>query len=191
MLMDQRLCFICRSLMLLFSNCLFSLRILTIFRKPLILTYGHISGAHFSVSKAYVHLTGHRVIHATFKWLWKSSCQNKHNVFFWLLLKDRLSTRELLRRRNMNIPDYSCVFCPSTEDESLEHLFISCWAKIDLLVGDDDPFATLEHLKHQLGVPFFMDIIILMSWCIWMQRNDLTFKGIHMHVFGTSRKNLA
>ena len=152
---------------------------------------------HFSVSKAYVHLTGHRVIHATFKWLWKSSCQNKHNVFFWLLLKDRLSTRELLRRRNMNIPDYSCVFCPSTEDESLEHLFIhfsfsrACWAKIDLLVGDDDPFATLEHLKHQLGVPFFMDIIILMSWCIWMQRNDLIFKGIHMHVFGTSRKNLA
>ena len=26
-----------------------------------------------------------------FKWLWKSSCQNKHKVFFWLLLKDRLA----------------------------------------------------------------------------------------------------
>jgi len=56
---------------------------------------------YFSSSKAYKHLIGHRVTHAAFKWLWKSACQNKHKVFFWLLLNDRLSTRELLRRRNM------------------------------------------------------------------------------------------
>ena len=44
----------------------------------------------FSISKTYVHLTGHRVIHAAYKWLWKSSCQNKHKVFFWLLLSEAL-----------------------------------------------------------------------------------------------------
>ena len=137
----------------------------------------------FSISKAYVHLTGHCVTHATFNWLWKSACQKKHKVFFWLLLKDRLSTRELLRRKNMILQDYSCVLCPSTSDESLEHLFIhcnferACWASIGLIVGNDGPYITLEHFKQQLGVPFFMEIIILMSWCIWMQRNDLIFKG--------------
>ena len=36
----------------------------------------------FSSSKAYTHLTGHRVTHSAFKWLWDSACQNKHKVFF-------------------------------------------------------------------------------------------------------------
>ena len=51
----------------------------------------------FSSSKAYTHLTGHRVTHIAFKWLWDSACQNKHKVFFWLLLHDRLSTRNCLK----------------------------------------------------------------------------------------------
>ena len=46
------------------------------------------------------------------------------------------------------------------------------------MVGQDDAFTTLENLKIQLGVPFSMDIIITMCWCIWMQRNDLIFRGI-------------
>ena len=42
----------------------------------------------------------------------------------------------------------------------------------------DDPFVTLEQFKLQLGVPFFMEIIVFMSWSIWMQQNDFIFKGI-------------
>lgn len=52
----------------------------------------------FAVSKPYKHLSGHAMVHPDFKRIWKSSCQNKNKVFSWLLLKDRLSTRELLRR---------------------------------------------------------------------------------------------
>ena len=84
----------------------------------------------------------------------------------------------------MNLPDYSCVTCLAAIEESLEHLFIhcpfviSCWDAIGIQIGFDDPFTTLEQLKLQLGVPFFMEIIILMNWCIWMQRNDFIFKGI-------------
>ena len=63
----------------------------------------------FSSSKAYKQLTGHRITHNAFLWLWRSSCQNKHKVFFWLLLKDRLSTRELLKRKNMELPNYTCL----------------------------------------------------------------------------------
>lgn len=65
----------------------------------------------FSTSKAYKHLTGHRPCRPFFRKIWKTSCQNKHKVFFWLLLIDRLSTRQLLRRRNMFLPSYSCVCC--------------------------------------------------------------------------------
>ena len=68
----------------------------------------------FSVSKAYKHMSGHLVLHPVYKWIWRSSCQNKHKVFFWLLIKDRLSTKELLKRKNMTLQDYSCILCQGT-----------------------------------------------------------------------------
>jgi hypothetical protein len=36
--------------------------------------------------------------------LWKTSVQKRHKVFFWLLLKDRLSTRNILWRRKSYRP---------------------------------------------------------------------------------------
>jgi hypothetical protein len=52
----------------------------------------------FSVKKAYRQLKGHQGVHPAFHWIWRSSCQAKHKVFFWLVLRDRLSTRELLKK---------------------------------------------------------------------------------------------
>ena len=137
----------------------------------------------FSTSKAYSHLTGHLQVHPLFHKLWKSSCQNKHKVFFWLLLRDRLSTRELLRRRNMHLPSYDCACCTLDVEETLSHLFLicpfaqACWIKLNVIV-EMDPFLAFEEIKTQLQVPFYMDIIVLSYWSIWMQRNDLIFKGI-------------
>jgi hypothetical protein len=119
-----------------------------------------------------------------FKWLWKSSVQKKHKVFFWLMLKDRLSTRNILRRRNQVIPSYECVLCNLNAEETLEHLFLncnfarSCWATLNLQIGDGDPFEVLTSFRHQLNLSFFMDIIIIMSWSIWMARNDFIFNGL-------------
>jgi hypothetical protein len=140
----------------------------------------------FSVSKAYKHMSGHRVLHPVYKWIWRSSCQNKHKVFFWLLIKDRLSTRELLKRKNMTLQDYSCIFCQGNIEESLTHLFltcpfaIQCWAWLNTQVDLSlDPFENLQNFKGQLQVPFFMEIIILMSWTIWRARNDFIFRQIN------------
>jgi hypothetical protein len=72
----------------------------------------------------------------------------------------------------MVLPDYTCVCCVDSEEESMADLFINCsfsqacWAFIGLLVGAADPFDTLMDLKDQLGVPFFMEVIIILSWCI-------------------------
>ena len=72
----------------------------------------YIWGHLFShMSKLYRQLTGHRMIYPVFKWLWKSWCLNKHCVFFSLLLVDRLSTRDILPRCNMDLPSYNCVYC--------------------------------------------------------------------------------
>lgn len=80
----------------------------------------------FTSHKAYLHSKGIVPTHPVFSRLWNSCCQNKRKVFFWLLLKDRLSTRELLRRKHMHLPNYSCVLCNLNEDESLIHLFLEC-----------------------------------------------------------------
>lgn len=52
-----------------------------------------------SLSKAYKILIGHTVIEPAYKWLRECSCQPKHKFFFWLLIKNRLSTRNILRRK--------------------------------------------------------------------------------------------
>lgn len=125
---------------------------------------------HISRTPAFSQLKeDHSVLHPVYKWLWKSSCQNKHKVFFWLLIKDRLSTRELLRRNHMELPDYSCVLCTASVEESLTHLFlecpfaIQCWDWINLHINHQlDPFQIFQSFKTQLHVSFFMEIIIVM-----------------------------
>ena len=69
--------------------------------------------AQLSSSKVYKSLKGHRDTHAAYSWLLQSSCQTKHKIFYWFLLKDRLSTRQLLRRKNMELQcRVIIVFCP-------------------------------------------------------------------------------
>jgi len=64
-------------------------------------TWTYIWGSpFFSTSRAYKHLTGHMPTHPFFRKIWMSSCQNKHKFFFWLLLKNRLSTREILTKEH-------------------------------------------------------------------------------------------
>ena len=138
----------------------------------------------FSTSKAYKHLNGHMPTHALFRKIWKSSCQAKHKVFFWLLLRDRLSTRALLRRRNMQLPSYDCACCTLDVEETLSHLFLTCpfaqvcWIKLNVIFVETDPFMALEEVQNQLQIPFHMEVIILYCWSIWMQRNDYIFKGV-------------
>jgi hypothetical protein len=103
--------------------------------------------------KAYKVLLGSRQVHPCFSWLWKASAQKKHKVFFWLLLKDRLSTRNILRRKNKVLPSYDCVLCQLHLDETLEHLFlccpfaISCWNLLHLVVTGSDPFQIIQSFK--------------------------------------------
>jgi hypothetical protein len=54
----------------------------------------------FKVSKAYKHFVGQHLVCPVIKKLWKTCCQSKHKVFFWLLLQDRLNTTQLLQRKS-------------------------------------------------------------------------------------------
>jgi len=139
----------------------------------------------FTSRKAYKQLMGTNSAHPIFKWIWKSSCQPKHKVFFWLIAQDRLSTRNILRRKHMHLPSYNCVLCPSNLEESSVHLFLdcafakTCWGLLGLtVISSPDCFQKLISFRDQLNVRFFMEVIILMCWSIWIVRNDLIFRGI-------------
>jgi len=73
------------------------------FNPQILMTVGPIFGeGRNSIVSQHKQLSGSAGVHPVFRWIWKSSCQHKHKVFFWLLAQDRLSTRNILRRKNMH-----------------------------------------------------------------------------------------
>jgi hypothetical protein len=76
----------------------------------------------------------------------------KHKVFFWLLLKDRLSTRELLRRKQMDLDSYTCDLCLRGKMETVAHLFFrctfakACWNLIGVSVVTSRPILHIIKL---------------------------------------------
>ncbi|KAG2609703.1 hypothetical protein PVAP13_4KG060500 [Panicum virgatum] len=84
----------------------------------------------------------------------------------------------------MHLPSYSCDMCDLGVEEDIKHLFSTCifatecWASIGIQMPNlQQPYAYLESLKLQLRVPFFMEIIILMTWSIWITRNGEIFRN--------------
>jgi hypothetical protein len=103
----------------------------------------------------------------------------KHKVFFWLLLKDRINTRDLLRRKTTALDSYTCDLCILQKLETTAHLILicnfakACWQSIGVtFISTRSMPHIFNRIRRKLGVSFFMDIIILMSWSIWSTRND-------------------
>ena len=81
----------------------------------------------YASSKYYRFCFRNIIPHEDFLWLWKSKSTPKLKFFCWLLLSDRLNTRNMLRRRHYNIGnDFSCMLCSPAPEETLEHLFFRC-----------------------------------------------------------------
>lgn len=144
--------------------------------------------AQYSSSKAYRLLTGHTQVDPIFKRLWKTSCQSKHKVFFWLVLVDRLSTRNMLRRRRMHL-DYNCVLCQQTSEETVMHLLFycpfakDCWGIMNFQLADNLSITQIfQAWRSLINVSFSLDIFILFCWGIWMMRNDVIFRNKNPYV---------
>jgi hypothetical protein len=59
-------------------------------------------------------------------WIWKSKCMPKIKLFSWLLLNDKLNTRNMLKRRRKYLESgYNCVLCREGMEETREHLFLT------------------------------------------------------------------
>jgi hypothetical protein len=85
----------------------------------------------------------------------------------------------------MELESYTCVLCNDSEEESIVHLFSTCtfayhcWHSLGVQTSANlSPQQNLEMMRTQINKPFFMEAIILMSWAIWMSRNNKIFKNV-------------
>jgi hypothetical protein len=138
----------------------------------------------YSAKRFYQHSFRGFTCSKVYGWIWKSQCLLKIKVFAWLLISDRLNTKDMIKRRHWNVTDeYHCVLCPAHCYEDRIHLFFECvfsmrvwnYLQIDWSVGDtiEEKFI---HARKEFGKPFFTEVVILAAWHIWKQRNGLIFQ---------------
>lgn len=137
--------------------------------------------ANFTSSKAYKFITGTHQASPLFKWLWSAGNLRKHKFFFWLLLIDRLNTRNMLKRKNRHLDDYNCVFCNTTE-ETCFHLFSSCRFSLACwnLIGINwdftlDPLDMFCQARIDFNSTIFRETVITACWIIWTTRKWCDF----------------
>jgi hypothetical protein len=93
--------------------------------------------------------------------------------------------RSFLRHRSMQLDSYTCDNCILQLEEMILHLFLRCnfARRCWLIIGITPPrtldlINTLLRIRMRLKVPWRMEIIIIMSWCIWKSRNNWIFNEI-------------
>ena len=122
----------------------------------------------------------------TLQSIWKSKALPKLKVFDWLLLLDRLNTKDLMLRKCWHLEDGSdCVLCDQTTLETRDHLFFDCtfarrcWEAIGLSWNTNIAiFPRMEHARHLFDGPCFLEVFSCVTWNIWKVRNDLIFREI-------------
>jgi hypothetical protein len=136
----------------------------------------------YSSRRVYRILIGDSPASPLFNWLWGSSNPGNHKFFFWLLLRDRLNTRNLLRRKNMFLEDYSCALCDLGCEETCFHLFFECpfsrdcWATIPITWNQHvNPLEMILQARSDFNNPIFREIFITACWLIWTTRNKVIF----------------
>jgi hypothetical protein len=128
---------------------------------------------------------------AAFKAISKCPVPSKFSGFSWLLLHNRIPTRDnlLWRRIVVQGADQLCVLC-GVEDETSSHLFLYCnfalqvWEKIFSWLGLR--FMLPQHLVSLLmaepsgnklrrqGLVLIWNAVI---WALWRQRNRIIFEN--------------
>jgi hypothetical protein len=136
----------------------------------------------------YGSLYDHVVVDPRFQWIWKSKCIMKIKMFSWLMLSDRLNTKDLLQRRHWIVNnDYCCVLCPRNYHEDRDHLFFNCtfssrvWIYLQIQWGTSGNMVqTAEIARRRFRHFFFTEVVALACWHIWKIRNAKVFENVQL-----------
>ena len=142
-------------------------------------------GTNYSSTKMYKELIAGELSPPIFKQIWKCATMLRYKIFFWLLLHDRVNSRNLLHRKSFYLPSYECVLCHTHTMETSMHLLWDCdfalnsWSSI---LGQRyrgiSVFDEVSLSIQALSTPIAMEVIIMGCWNIWMQRNGVILKAI-------------
>jgi hypothetical protein len=143
-------------------------------------------GTHFSAKKFYKMHFEHIQAPLFSPWIWKSKCTPKIKSFFWLLVNDRLNTKDMLMRRSFNLNDNGlCRMCDNGLIETRDHLFwsctfsLQCWQFINIKLEDNiDLSQMIATARSDFGKPFFFEAFATAAWNIWKQRNAHIFDNV-------------
>ncbi|XP_035836309.1 uncharacterized protein LOC110902551 [Helianthus annuus] len=128
---------------------------------------------------------------SNYKMKWETWVPGKVNLFVWRTEMERIPTKIVLRSRNIDMPDVTCVLC-DVEDEDVMHLFTGCgfsfgvwsavgnWCKIGPIFAFD--FEDLLNLHHHIpankrGKRTVKGIVMITCWAIWRARNAKVFQA--------------
>jgi hypothetical protein len=138
----------------------------------------------FSVNSFYKKKVNDQVA-VTYKFLWKSKLPQKIKIFIWLVVRNKILTKDNLKKRNWN-GSQACCFCGY--DESTDHLFFHCpiaryvWRVIQVALNlavipksiSDLRAGWLSNPKDKIS-----NLLLFgcgaMFWAIWRTRNDWCF----------------
>ncbi|KAJ4815734.1 RNA-directed DNA polymerase (reverse transcriptase)-related family protein [Rhynchospora pubera] len=140
----------------------------------------------FTVKSMYDFLSHRGIFDYTAKHLWKLKIPLKVKLFSWLVLNNRISTKDFLARRGMDV-DLVCSFCDS--NESVDHLFLTCsfTAVFWLFYNQTNKWGFLveggsfrENWLRAISLPKAKRIPVLtfftaVIWSFWKERNNRVF----------------
>jgi hypothetical protein len=99
--------------------------------------------------------------------------------FAWLLLYNRLNTKEMMKKKNFYLEYNDCILCDTCHEETVTHLFFeysfsqSFWWGIGMEWNSDyDIYNMILDAKHRYLCPFHMEIRITSYWRLWGIRGD-------------------
>lgn len=83
----------------------------------------------------------------------------------------------------MHLQTYDCVLCDEAVEVTIDHLFLHCefarlepsWVKCPPASRPISSSRFFFSRIQQLGVPLYMEIVVILCWSIWTTRNNLIF----------------
>jgi hypothetical protein len=88
-----------------------------------------------------------------------------------------------MRRKYMELDSYTCDLCILQRNRGISLPSLQFRQSLLELASSNLRFhwnnpTNFQETQGEIGVPFFMEIIILMARSIWLTRNDWTFNNL-------------
>lgn len=114
--------------------------------------------------------------------IWKNRAPPRVQFFAWLLVRDRIQSREHLQRKHV-LPDATCEACNRAE-ETAAHIMLECdfaasfpgAIRVVLLPHMTTKQLHLLHPPEHIPANHFHTFLLLCCWQLWKHRNNLIFR---------------